>query len=80
MTIPAHDETVPQQNILHPLDPLSADEIIYLKQNGVSDQVIQELQAGGNGQPRVVYTEWITGPVDVTESVPRDSSRPLLPK
>src|SRR5262249_9319361 len=60
--------------------PLSADEIIYLKQNGVSDQVIQELQAGGNGQPRVVYTEWITGPVDVTESVPRDSSRPLLPK
>src|SRR5713101_5812595 len=27
MTIPTHDETVPQQNILHPLDPLSAEEI-----------------------------------------------------
>jgi primary-amine oxidase len=27
MTIPTHDETVPQQNIRHPLDPLSAEEI-----------------------------------------------------
>jgi len=27
MTIPTPDETVPQQNILHPLDPLSAEEI-----------------------------------------------------
>ena len=27
MTIPTHDEAVPQQNILHPLDPLSAEEI-----------------------------------------------------
>src|SRR6266566_2684087 len=27
MTIPTHDETVPQQNILHSLDPLSAEEI-----------------------------------------------------
>ena len=27
MTIPTHDETVPQQNVLHPLDPLSAEEI-----------------------------------------------------
>lgn len=27
MTIPNHDETVPQQKILHPLDPLSAEEI-----------------------------------------------------
>jgi primary-amine oxidase len=27
MTIPTQNETVPQQNILHPLDPLSAEEI-----------------------------------------------------
>ncbi len=27
MTIPAHDETLPQQNVLHPLDPLTGEEI-----------------------------------------------------
>jgi primary-amine oxidase len=29
VTIPTHDETVPQQSILHPLDPLSAEEITH---------------------------------------------------
>jgi Cu2+-containing amine oxidase len=27
MTIPAHDETHTQQNVLHPLDPLTEEEI-----------------------------------------------------
>jgi len=45
----------------------SADEILYLKRNGVSDPVIQELQARGNGQavPQINFDPKLLLPPEV---------------
>jgi hypothetical protein len=46
---------------------LSAEDIIWLKQNGVSDGVIQEMQASATRYPPVVTTT----PVYVVEPPPQ---------
>lgn len=53
---------------------LSANDILYLKQNNVSDVVISEMQATASRPPRVVYQEVpVARPVYVGEPVPTGS-------
>ncbi len=50
---------------------LTANDILYLKQNKVSDVVISEMQATASRQPRYVYTDVpVARPVYVGEPVP----------